>query len=85
MGLDYGWCSSRLLACGLVFGLEHLGITAEIDEFFVLPTQRVLGIGAKLLNAANLESRKLDCTNCLLLLDHCGCLADSIDRVSHVT
>src|ERR1041384_8321430 len=29
-----------------VFSLEHQGLTAEIDEFFVVPQHRGLGIGA---------------------------------------
>ena len=32
-----------------VFSLEHLGLTAEIDEFFVLPSARGKGIGQALL------------------------------------
>jgi GNAT superfamily N-acetyltransferase len=35
-----------------VFSLEHLGLTAEIDEFYVVPEQRGRGVGAALLQAA---------------------------------
>src|SRR5262245_30758634 len=40
-----------------VFSLEHRGITAEIDEFFVLPRHRGLGIGARMLLAAEAQFR----------------------------
>jgi GNAT superfamily N-acetyltransferase len=36
----------------LVLSLEHGGIMAEIDEFFVLPEARSRGVGAQLLAAA---------------------------------
>jgi len=51
-----------------VFSLEHLGITAEIDEFFVLPSQRGQGIGAVLLDMAEQEFRRVGCTNVSLQL-----------------
>ena len=35
-----------------VFSLEHQGMTAEVDEFFVEPAQRSRGIGSALLAAA---------------------------------
>ena len=38
-----------------VFSLEHLGLTAEIDELFVLPVRRGQGVGAQLLRAAEAE------------------------------
>lgn len=72
--LGTGWISTMdgvavgYLLAVYVFSLEHLGITAEIDELFVLPTQRGLGIGAKLLNTAEVEFRKLGCTNVALQL-----------------
>jgi ribosomal protein S18 acetylase RimI-like enzyme len=40
-----------LVAC-LVFSLEHGGRTAEIDEFFVVPSCRGAGLGEMLLAAA---------------------------------
>jgi GNAT superfamily N-acetyltransferase len=51
-----------------VFSLEHLGITAEIDEFYVLPPYRGRGIGAKLLEAAEPEFWRVGCTNVSLRL-----------------
>ncbi len=46
-----------------VFSLEHLGLTAEIDEFFVLPTGRSCGVGSALLRAAEREFTRIGCTN----------------------
>lgn len=51
-----------------VFSLEHLGLTAEIDEFFVLPAQRGGGIGAALLKAAETAFIRAGCTNVSLQL-----------------
>jgi GNAT superfamily N-acetyltransferase len=51
-----------------VFSLEHLGITAEIDELFVLPEQRGMGAGVKLLRAAEEEFVRVGCTNVSLQL-----------------
>ncbi|MFM2483796.1 GNAT family N-acetyltransferase [Celerinatantimonas yamalensis] len=56
-----------LLAVHL-FSLEYLGLTAEIDEFFVLPSQRGNGIGAKLLTVAESEFVQRGCTNMSLQL-----------------
>jgi GNAT superfamily N-acetyltransferase len=72
--LGAGWISTAdVVATGYllavyVFSLEHLGITAEIDEFFVLPSQRGRGIGAELLGAAESEFRRVGCTNVSLQL-----------------
>ena len=49
-----------------VFSLEHLGLTAEIDEFFVLPSARGGGIGDELLRLAEAEFRRRRCTNVFL-------------------
>ena len=46
-----------------VFSLEHLGLTAEIDEFFVAPGGRNSGVGSELLKAAESEFKRLGCTN----------------------
>jgi GNAT superfamily N-acetyltransferase len=46
---------SAYLLVTLVFSLEHGGVMAEIDEFFVLPTQRAAGLGARLLRQAETE------------------------------
>ncbi len=72
--LGAGWISTTdgvavgYLLAVYVFSLEHLGITAEIDELFVLPSQRGRAIGAKLLNAAESEFRKVGCLNVSLQL-----------------
>jgi len=51
-----------------VFSLEHLGLTAEIDEFFVLPSARGRGIGDELLRLAEAEFARRGCTNVSLQL-----------------
>jgi len=51
-----------------VFSLEHLGLTAEIDEFFVLPSARSRGIGEELLRLAEAEFVRRGCTNVALQL-----------------
>ncbi len=51
-----------------VFSLEHLGLTAEIDEFFVLPSARGQGIGEELLRLAEAEFVRRGCTNVSLQL-----------------
>jgi hypothetical protein len=51
-----------------VFSLEHLGLTAEIDELFVLPSQRGRGVGAELLRCAEAEFLRAGCTNVSLQL-----------------
>ena len=43
------------LLATFVFSLEHLGLTGEIDEFFVLPTYRRHGIGAALADREGFE------------------------------
>lgn len=47
-----------------VLSIEHQGLTAEIDEFFVLPQARTQGIGAQLLAAAE---RALAARGCVRL------------------
>lgn len=51
-----------------VFSLEHLGLTAEIDEFFILPSHRGLRVGTHLLLAAEEEFSRVGCTNVPLQL-----------------
>lgn len=51
-----------------VFSLEYLGIAAEIDEFFLLSSQRGNGIGAKLLMTVEAELLRNKCTNVSLQL-----------------
>src|SRR6186713_4935 len=61
----YGEPAGYLL-CVYVFSLEHQGLTAEIDEFFVGPAYRSLGIGSLLLAAAEATFRIRGCTNIAL-------------------
>ena len=69
-----GWIATKgdivvgYLLAVYVFSLEHLGLTAEIDEFFVLSTCRGSGIGEKLLDAAEAEFLRIGCTNVSLQL-----------------
>jgi len=51
-----------------VFSLEHGGLTAEIDEFFVSPAQRGEGAGTALLRTAEEEFHSAGCTNVSLQL-----------------
>lgn len=51
-----------------VFSLEHLGLTAEIDEFFVLPSARGKGLGDGLLCQAEAEFERRGCTHVALRL-----------------
>ena len=60
-----GNAAGYLLAV-FVFSLEHQGLTAEIDEFFVGPAYRSLGIGSLLLAAAEASFRIRGCTNIAL-------------------
>ena len=46
-----------------VFSLEHRGLTAEIDEFFVVAAHRASGVGARLLAEAQAESIRRGCTS----------------------
>ena len=63
----YGEPAGYLLAV-YVFSLEHQGVTAEIDEFYVIPQHRGLGIGASMLAAAEAQFRIEACTNVSLQL-----------------
>jgi GNAT superfamily N-acetyltransferase len=63
----YGEPAGYLLAV-YVFSLEHQGLTAEIDEFYVIPEHRSLGIGAGMLAAAEAQFRTEGCTNVSLQL-----------------
>ena len=51
------------LVAVFVFSLEHQGLTAEIDEFFVLPQHRRLGLGKRMLGEAEAAFRDSGCTN----------------------
>lgn len=51
-----------------VFSLEFQGLTAEIDEFFIVPQHRGLGIGGEMLAVAEAQFRAEACTNVALQL-----------------
>ena len=63
-----------------VFSLEHLGLTAEIDELFVSPVQRAQGVGAQLLRAAEAEFARRGCTNAALQLSRTNLAAREFYR-----
>lgn len=73
-GIGTGWIAFvgdipvGYLIAVYVFSLEHLGITAEIDELFVLPSERGKGIGTELLKVAESEFLRTGCTNVSLQL-----------------
>lgn len=50
------------------FSLEHLGLTAGIDEFFVVPENRHGGFGTDLLRAAERAVAAVGCRNVSLQL-----------------
>ena len=75
----YGEPAGYLLAV-YVFSLEHQGLTAEIDEFFVIPQHRVLGIGASMLAAAESQFRLEGCSNVSLQLGRSNEAARSFYR-----
>ena len=72
--LGTGWIASikgkpvGYLLAVYVFSLEHLGLTAEIDELFVLPSARGKGLGDELLELAEAEFIRRGCTNVALQL-----------------
>jgi GNAT superfamily N-acetyltransferase len=51
-----------------VFSLEHLGLTGEIDELFVLDSHRGFGTGQALLLTAEQALQRSGCTNIALQL-----------------
>jgi ribosomal protein S18 acetylase RimI-like enzyme len=63
----YGEPAGYLLAV-YVFSLEHQGLTAEIDEFFVVPAHRGLGLGNQMLEIAEAQFRIQGCTHVSLQL-----------------
>lgn len=72
--LGSGWIATAggdavgYLLAVYVFSLEHLGVTAEIDELFVLPPHRGRRTGRALLEAAEAEFVRAGCTNVSLQL-----------------
>ncbi len=70
-----GGQSVGYLLAVFVFSLEHRGLTAEIDELFVIPEFRGRGAGALLLETAERGFVARGCTNVslqLARLNHAG-------------
>jgi GNAT superfamily N-acetyltransferase len=59
-------CGYLIAVCAL--SLEHLGLMAEIDEFYVVPQQRGTGVGAQLLRAAEAALAARGCVRLQLQL-----------------
>lgn len=54
-----------------VFSLEHLGLTAEIDEFYIDQAHRGARLGEALLRQAEMAAASMGCTNLSLQVsDH---------------
>jgi GNAT superfamily N-acetyltransferase len=68
LALDADGTPGGYLLAVYVFSLEHLGLTAEIDEFFVLPQLRGQRVGTRLLQAAEQAFVAAGCTNVSLQL-----------------
>jgi GNAT superfamily N-acetyltransferase len=51
-----------------VLSVEHQGLMAEVDEFFVLPQVRSRGVGGQLLSAAEEALRRRGCVRLQLQL-----------------
>jgi GNAT superfamily N-acetyltransferase len=64
---DQGRLAGYLIAV-MVLSVEHQGIMAEIDEFFVLPEARTHGVGAQLLAAAEAALASRGCVRLQLQL-----------------
>jgi GNAT superfamily N-acetyltransferase len=60
-----------------MFSLEHRGMMAEIDEFFVLPEARARGVGASLLAASETHLRARNFVRLQLQIDRDNHLARS--------
>lgn len=59
-------CGYLIAVC--VLSVEHQGLMAEIDEFFVVAPQRGTGVGARLLEAAEASLRARGCVRLQLQL-----------------
>lgn len=62
-------CGYLIAVC--VLSVEHQGLMAEIDEFFVVAPQRGTGLGGRLLAAAETSLKSRGCTRLQLQLS-CG-------------
>lgn len=73
-GLGAAWVAADgpklhgYLVAMLVFSLEHGGLMAEVDEFFVLPERRSQGTGKQLLAAAERDLAAQGCVRLQLQL-----------------
>lgn len=65
LAMDGDMPAGYLLAV-YVFSLEHVGLTAEIDEFFIRTGFRGGGTGARMLRTAEEAFRAAGCTNASL-------------------
>ncbi len=52
------------------FSLEHAGLMADIDEFFIEDAYRGRKIGGRLLAAAETTARKAECGSLMLQVSH---------------
>lgn len=68
IAFEHGGTPVGYLLAVYVFSLEYLGLTAEIDEFFVVPEHRGHGIGVQLLKTAEAEFVRAGCTKVHLQL-----------------
>ncbi len=64
---EHGELTGYLIAV-LILSVEHQGLMAEIDEFFVLPQARAHGVGAALLAAAETALAQRGCVRLQLQL-----------------
>lgn len=67
--LGRGWiaCNEQqilgYLLCSKVFSFEYGGLTAVIDEVYVVPEARGRGVGKMLVNTAETDMRQLGCVH----------------------
>ena len=61
IGVEDGRAIGYLVAA-YVFSVEFMGVVAEFDEFFVEARSRGIGLGKKLIQAAEQECHRVGCT-----------------------
>jgi GNAT superfamily N-acetyltransferase len=66
--LAVGGHAAGYLLAAYVFSVEYLGMTAEIDEFYVRPKHRGKGAGTTLITTAEARFREAGCTRVSLQL-----------------